>query len=148
MHSSSSHRVGPGEHLRSSSEKISQSLQTISSNFPSCHIISTIRASSAAGWRGGRAGMAPSPTLDGFVLPFSLQINDLPANEELFCNFIFVATILISLPPGLLTNNFKQTIWLSRKRKKKIQRELRFYPWKEVLTRSERSSGSPCALGP
>lgn len=58
----------------------------------------------------GGGGKALSPTLDGFVLPFSLQIDNLPANEELFCNFIFVATILIPPTTPHLTPDSSHTL--------------------------------------
>lgn len=68
---------------------------------------------------GGGAGKALSPTLDGFVVPFSLQIDDLPANEQLFCNFIFVATISISAPKPADTQFQTNNLAILRKKKKK-----------------------------
>lgn len=77
----------PDWHFRSSFEKISQSLQTIFSNFPSCRIISAIRG------RAGKNHIGSRFDLDGFVLPFSPQIYDLPAKKEggrAFCNLILL----------------------------------------------------------
>lgn len=117
MHSSSSHRVGLGEHLRSSFEKISQSLQTISSNFPSCHIISTIRASGlGGGWGvcvcGG--GLSRRPWMGLFShFPLKLTTSRLTRNFSVIS--FFAATILISPPP--VSN--KQSGPLKRKKKKK-----------------------------